>query len=452
MTMPSTLTIRDAKRWLLLGGIALAIAGIFAVALVIARTPQLGGLKELFGVALVVHVDLSVLMWFLAVGGMGWALLLPQAHYDFWRRSGFWTVAAATALMALSPMDPHWQVIKSNYIPVLNNLPFLLGLGLLAAGLVVSAAPVAWHYARPSAWRGIPHDLHGFIYAAWAVLMALVAFFLSARLLPADLGVEVRFETLFWAGGHTLQVAYTLLMMAAWIALVELLAAEPLNRRAVQACYAFTMLTACAHLAGFVLYPFDSPEFIGYHTKVMISLGGIGCTLLALLVMAKFWGARRILRRAQRALASALVSSLVLFVAGGALGMLIRGQNVVIPAHYHGAIVGVTLALMGLAYAMLPRFGYAPVAQRGLAFWQPILYGVGQLMHIGGLAYSGGYGVLRKTPAGETPNLAPDVKAALGFMGLGGLLAIIGGLIFVVVVYQSVRRGTQAASVSTTNA
>lgn len=447
MNMTLNNPTRDAKRWLWLGGIALAIAGIFAIILVIARTPQLGGLKELFGVALVVHVDLSVLLWFLAVGGMGWALLLPQERYRYWRVSGFWTVAAATALIALSPIDPHWQVIKSNYIPVLNNFPFLLGLGLLAAGLLVSAAPVAFHYLRPSTWRSVPHDMHGFIWAAWTVLLALAAFFLSAYLLPPDLGIEVRFETLFWAGGHILQVAYTLLMMAAWVALIELLSGERLNRHAVAACYGLCVLTALAHVAGFALYPFDSPEFIGYHTKVMISLGGVGCTVLALLVTAKCWQARRVLARSSRAYASALLSSLTLFVAGGTLGMLISGQNVVIPAHYHGAIVGVTLALMGLAYAMLPRFGYAPVAQRGLAFWQPILYGVGQLMHIGGLAYSGGYGVLRKTPAGETPNLAPDVKAALGFMGLGGLLAIIGGLIFVIVVWQSVRRGRATVSV-----
>jgi cytochrome c oxidase subunit 1 len=38
---------------------------------------------------------------------------------------------------------------------------------------------------------------------------------------------------------------------------------------------------------------------------------------------------------------------------------MIRGVNVVIPAHYHGSIVGITLAFMGLAYVLLPRLGFA---------------------------------------------------------------------------------------------
>jgi len=117
---------------------------------------------------------------------------------------------------------------------------------------------------------------------------------------------------------------------------------------------------------------------------------------------------------------------------------MITGQNVTIPAHYHGAIVSVTLALMGYAYTLMPKFGYGDVSQWKLAFWQPIIYGIGQLMHVGGLAYSGGYGVLRKTAVGNT-EFAPEIKAALGVMGLGGLLAIIGGLLFVVVMVKSYR-------------
>jgi len=442
---PSALSY--ARNWLWLGVIALAVAGVFAVILVSARTPQLSMFKELFSVALVVHVDLSVLMWFLAVAGMGWALLLPQPCYKAWRAAGFWTTAAATALIALSPVDPHWEVVKSNYIPVLNNLPFLLGLGLLAAGLTVSTLPVMYHYARLSTRNAVPQDMRGFIYAAATVLMALLAFFLSAHFLPADLGTQVRFETLFWAGGHILQITFTLLMMAAWIALAEMLTGEKLHPRVVQLAYGISLLTALAHLASFVLYPFDSPEFIAYHTKVMIMLGGAGSSVLALLVIARLCAARTLFTRAVRAYASTLICSLVVFIFGGGLGIMISGQNVTIPAHYHGAIVGVTLALMGLAYAMLPRFGYPNVAATRLAFWQPIVYGIGQLMHVSGLAYSGGYGVLRKT-AGAAIELEPNVKIALGFMGLGGLLAIIGGLLFVVVMIRAfMRRGSQTAPV-----
>ena len=124
--------------------------------------------------------------------------------------------------------------------------------------------------------------------------------------------------------------------------------------------------------------------------------------------------------------------------------MFISGSNVKIPAHYHGCIVGVTLALMGLVYLLLPQLGYrAPVGR--LANWQPTLYGIGQLMHIVGLVWSGGYGVQRKVAGAEQVLRSTSEIAGMGLMGLGGLIAIIGGLLFVVVVWKSLRGGGQSA-------
>ncbi|MFO0069153.1 MAG: cytochrome C oxidase subunit I, partial [Alphaproteobacteria bacterium] len=90
-------------------------------------------------------------------------------------------------------------------------------------------------------------------------------------------------------------------------------------------------------------------------------------------------------------------------------------------------------------YTLLPRFGYQQVTSWRLAYWQPIIYGIGQLMHIGGLGYSGGYGVLRKTAAAGQ-SFAPEVQLALGVMGMGGLLAIVGGFLFVVVIWRAARK------------
>jgi heme/copper-type cytochrome/quinol oxidase subunit 1 len=112
-----------------------------------------------------------------------------------------------------------------------------------------------------------------------------------------------------------------------------------------------------------------------------------------------------------------------------------------IPAHYHGCIVGVTLALMGLAYHLLPRLGFAAPAGR-MAAWQPALYGIGQLMHITGLVWSGGYGVQRKVAGAEQVLRSTGEIAGMGLMGLGGLVAIIGGLLFVVVMLRAMHQIT----------
>lgn len=76
--MPTTaydLPVRDdatgqiVSRWVILALLSLVAAGIFSVLLVLARTPVIQSLTpfvDFFHVALVVHVNLSVLVWLLA--------------------------------------------------------------------------------------------------------------------------------------------------------------------------------------------------------------------------------------------------------------------------------------------------------------------------------------------------------------------------------------------------
>jgi hypothetical protein len=55
-------------------------------------------------------------------------------------------------------------------------------------------------------------------------------------------------------------------------------------------------------------------------------------------------------------------------------------------------------------------------------------------MHIIGLAWSGGYNVARKSTGAER---GFEQVAGMGLMGFGGLISIIGGIIFLVLVYRS---------------
>ena len=120
----------------------------------------------------------------------------------------------------------------------------------------------------------------------------------------------------------------------------------------------------------------------------------------------------------------------------GGIGFLISGSDVRVPAHYHGAIVGVTLALMGLGYALLPRLGFGRPPGR-LATLQPLVYGGGQLAHIVGLVWSGGYGVQRKVAGAEQVLRTTQEVIGMGVMGIGGLVAVVGGVLFIVVVLRA---------------
>ena len=100
------------------------------------------------------------------------------------------------------------------------------------------------------------------------------------------------------------------------------------------------------------------------------------------------------------------------------------------------AILPVTLALMGVVYMLLLKLGWSAPTGR-LATLQPYLYGFGQLLHIAGLLWSGGYGVQRKVAGTEQVLRTASETFGMGLMGAGGLIAVIGGLMFVVIVARS---------------
>jgi uncharacterized membrane protein len=62
--------------WLLLGLSALVIGGLYTILIVLARTPffqEIVPWVDFFRTALVVHVNLTVLVWFLAFAGVLWS-------------------------------------------------------------------------------------------------------------------------------------------------------------------------------------------------------------------------------------------------------------------------------------------------------------------------------------------------------------------------------------------
>jgi heme/copper-type cytochrome/quinol oxidase subunit 1 len=248
------------------------------------------------------------------------------------------------------------------------------------------------------------------------------------------------YEVLFWGGGHVLQFSWTLLMLVAWLALAEATGARvPLSPRVVTLLFGIGLAAAFITPAIYLAYDVGSVEHHRLLTWLMQFGGGLAIPPVALAVL---WACVRHSRieADQRPLRAALLTSIVLFGIGGVIGFFIHGSNVKIPAHYHGSIVGVTIALMGLAYLLLPALGFARPSAR-LATLQPYLYGGGQLLHVIGLVWSGGYGVQRKVAGSEQVLHSTQEILGMGLMGLGGLIAVIGGVLFVFVILEAIYRG-----------
>nr|HET7857685.1 hypothetical protein [Caldimonas sp.] len=60
--------------------------------------------------------------------------------------------------------------------------------------------------------------------------------------------------------------------------------------------------------------------------------------------------------------------------------------------------------------------------------------------------WSGGYGVQRKVAGAEQVLGSGGEVAGMALMGIGGLVAIVGGLVFVVVVLRAMRGGGARAA------
>ncbi|MCB1686303.1 MAG: cbb3-type cytochrome c oxidase subunit I [Pseudomonadales bacterium] len=441
------LTRQRTIGWIWLGVFSLLAAGVLSLLLAFSRTPFLQDFfpgQDFFHVALVVHVDLSVLVWFMACAGMVWTVF--SHRQTILGRMALWLAVTAMAMITAAPFIGADRPLMNNYVPVLQHGWFLTGLAILAFGLVLQAVSYLLQMrlfrAAPSGTgpgEGNPSftDMIRFALAlaAGSALLAVACIGWSWSQLPDSLSGEAFYEYLFWGGGHVQQFTNTLLALVAWVILARAggsrLWLGPRSGRVLFALTALPLLT----VPWIYRLPVDSGESIRAFTELMRT-GGLAAAPLCLVILTGIFN-RQPIHPSRQPLRAVLLCSLTLFAAGGLLGFMIKGSNTMIPAHYHGSIVGVTLAFMGVVYHLLPNLGH-PIRHIRMLAWQPYLLAGGQLMHITGLAISGGYGVQRKVAGAEQALDGFQQTFGMGLMGAGGLLAAIGRLLFMVRAYFSV--------------
>ncbi len=514
--------------WLKLGIISLGFAGLYSVVLVVLRTPQLASFfpnPHIFKSALIIHVDLSVLIWLLSIIASVWgsgtslreakrrgnlvkhseiATLLLVARNDTFRlypKLAFF----ATILIAISPIAGH-NPVMNNYIPMLENIIFVLGLSLFGITLLLYAINILYFFNWAN-WS----NLINFTILSTIIMYILswVCFWCSysdlqnvIQIIPIE--IEFYYELLFWSGGHLLQFIYTQIAMFIWIMLFEKLIGRESK---FQKFYLFLLylnfVFSTLIIWGHISYDIIDGNFKEFYTNHMKYLGGIAPGLCVVVMLLEWvlcysrhceqlkgaWQSHenflRLLRRyaprndekiepynnitltTASITKSTLLCSITLFLLGGLIAINISGINVVIPAHYHGSIVGISIACMGYCYLSVKRhceerrallhgsknafgvipwlyhgiqkinkninnidiFNWIPRSSRGMTITTTLyLLTFGQILHILGLAFAGGYGVMRKDPNTVMPLSA---KLLMGMMGGGGLMAIVGGLMFV---------------------
>lgn len=432
---------RLARAWFALALFALGASALLAIVLVAARTPFLGLGGGFFRTALVLHVNLGVIVWFLAAAAGVWTLLRGRADAAGW---GFFALAAVsvTALL-IAPLMSQPPPVLANYMPVLDSPVFLAGL----AGFLVSVVATGL-LSLSGGWQ-VEYSLPRFA-ARWAVLAVLSAagvFFIDQeRASISRLVLPVTLDDQLWGSGHLLQFVHNILMMAAWALLGQrLLSFVPSVCRLAPWLIAGTAL---ATLGG--LY-FSLHEDIGSqahrlgYTALMRWATWPAPLLLGGGLLLGAWRSRRqhiCLQPGE----GGLLASMAVYTLGCIVGATIQGNATTsVPAHYHGTVGAVTLAYLTVIVRHGEAFGLRSTFAR---WWQrlPVVYGLGISILVAGLAWSGFLGVPRKAPHVELLQSEPAYLLAMGLAGLGGFLALGTILAFVGNLFAGLRQSSQISS------
>ena len=436
-----TLDRACAQRWLSTAILSLLLAGIFSLLLVLGRVPYLAQVFTdplFFRRCLVVHVNLSLVVWFCAFGAALFFLIPRSGGGRTGRAANGLATLGVVCLMAAAGMSGA-RPILSNYVPVIDHKLFLVGFALFGAGLagafldsrlLATNEAVEGLLPVPSAARV------GLRACAVAMLLALVTFVGGFVGTPKDLVPEAYYELAFWGGGHVLQVASVAGMLSGWLILLGGALARPPMRR-----------STAAVLFGFLVLPLLVAPSLAARGTILPGYRAAFTRLMEwgifpVVVVFLFLCGRAIVlaRREGRLPPDGLRDGrLVVFAAsalmtlyGFLLGASIRGSNTVVPAHYHAAVGAVTLVYMALTYPLLEAVGLpVPTASlRRLARWQPPLFAVGQTIFATGFALAGATGMLRKTYGAEQQIRSLTAEIGLVVMGSGGLIAVASGVLF----------------------
>lgn len=287
------------------------------------------------------------------------------------------------------------------------------------------------------------------------------------------------YRLLYWGLGHGAQQINLAAMVGVWYALATLsVGAKPLNeglsRFAFVLYILFINMGAMHHL---LVDPGLGGWVRGINASYFIYAAVLGSMIHAFTIPASVEFAQRAkgftgglfgwLRNApwKEPSFSALVLSFAMFgIMGGISGVIIGGPHtntlahntLTVPAHFHMTVVaGTTLAFMGISYYVVPLIARRELFLPSWARVQTWLYGLGMLVFGLGMGFAGHLeGLPRRhfdinfsgLPLGGGVYDSVQVDLYLAMMGVGALLAVTGGAMFVIVAAGTVFIGRRSTT------
>ena len=467
----------------------LAIGGIFALLLALTRWQAIHLLNATwFYRILTAHgVDMLV-AWivFFEVAGLYFGSTIMLNAPLKWPRVGW----AAFILMALGGVIANVMILIGEadvmftaYVPLKAHPLFYLGIIFFAVGALVAVFlffATLVNAKRLGTYEGsLPLVTYGLVAAAIIAVYTLLsgalafvpAFFWSLGwIAEIDAGY---FRNLFWSFGHPAQQINLCAMVAIWYALAAITTgANPLNEKLSRFAFILYILFINLGSAHHLLVD-PGPSFLwkAFNTSYAMYLAVLGSLIHAFSIPGAIEVAQRRkgytrtmfewLRRGpwREPGFSALVISMILFGwIGGVTGVTIGTEQINmlahntmrLPGHFHATVVsGTTLAFMGLSYYLIPLVFRRELKLKRWASYQPYLFGIGMLFVSIGMIGAGLQGVPRRHwditfASAPFKVFVPSIaEVMLAIMGIGAVIAIIGGIMYVTIILTSVLTGKQ---------
>jgi cytochrome c oxidase subunit I len=369
------------------------------------------------------------------------------------------------------------DVLFTSYVPLRADPNFYLGVILFAVGaLMVTILFFATLVVakREKTYEGsLPLVTYGAMTAAIIAVITLAqgaaiyipTWLWSMGLMEVDAQV---YRLVWWGLGHSSQQINVAAMVSVWYLLGALtVGAVVLNQKVSRLAFvlyvAFISMAAAHHL---LVDPGMGPAWKVVNTSYFMYMAVLASMIHGFTVPAGIEVGQRLrgygkgmfdwLKRAPWGDPgfSSLAFSIVVFgFVGGITGVtfgteqinIIAHNTLRIPGHFHATVVsGTAMAFMGLTYYLIPLIFRKKVAFWPLAKIQPYLFAGGMLIFSMAMTFAGTFAVPRRhwditfTNAPFDLQFSPTVDMLLGVMALGGLLAAVGGAIYILVTVWSV--------------
>ncbi len=360
----------------------------------------------------------------------------------------------------------HADVLLTSYLPLLAHPLFYLGILLFAVGALVGVINffgTIYIARRDKTYEGsVPLVTFGAVAAAIIAVVAILhgaialvpTFLFSLGLTPEP--DPMWYRMIWWGLGHQSQQVNVCAMVAVWYFLAHTTTGarapnEAVCRAAFVLYILFINIASAHHL---LVDPGVGAEWKIWNTSYAMYLAVLASMIHGFTVPASVELGMRA-KGYTRGLFEWLLKapwknpgfsgfflSLVIFgFIGGITGVTLGTQqiNIIahntlrIPGHFHATVVGgTTLAFMALTYYVIPLIFQKDYVGRSLARVQPYIFAAGIVLMSLGMSFAGSEGVARRTWDIDAAGIyGSTTHLFLGMLGIGGVLAVTGLLIFV---------------------